>query len=999
MTSGEDRYKVWRVLGEAPIGFKCNICGSEAKWVVENSFTKEKLVVCDSCLSRLEASSLEDACKSILRHLETVWSYSGDVFYELRIIHDVRAYPVWFRKPAEAAGWVKTNWSRLRLWEKNVFYGVPPREVFSQDELDENGLPKAGGKKNNVKRALWLFCDLDFKKTVEEVEAEVKKTVEARGYHIVREDGGFEGYFKDGNKVVWVRKPALREFLAQLGEMLKPLGVAPTLIVDSGYGYHVYFKLNREIDAVRWEDLQKKLIDYLGGDPQSKDAARVLRLAGTYNTRYKPYVRPCLIVYEDLNSTVDPEKLAGLLEGATARGAEELPKKRGAKRLSEDQVKRIVRLLEPFYVPTHRDAIVYSLLGMFIKAGVDYDSAKRCVELLATTQNDEEIRARLYLVDYHYKGRADLVGLEKLKGVTGLREELEKVLREEGLSEEEVVRRVSETLAELGTILGERHSPGVAWIERKGGFIRKWVAVGRDGIYLFRRLTSEDEPIVQLVSNATVRKAKAVKILGLDLRNLYTVDIGGEKVTGTTDEVVAFIERYYGLEGGARYALARLIEHMADEEEELFYSPGPWVIDGRIVFAREPGYTPEWKHYVVWSLPDDDIPEELMRKALETVKKLVEAYRDPSKPSLVLSYGAVSPVMHYIKRMLNIAPHLLMHGLEDTGKSIILEMIKLIFNINWDDTFPGSDYQARRCLATSTLPAIIDELGSVIEGYAEGRKDPTGAINVMHRAATQEMLREAGGYGYGGTFLGIRSIIAATNSDISIVPWQLDKFILVTISTREGIDVDKAKGSTPRTMDPEVKKALPYVGRELLKELEKLLPEFEEAKRLPRDEIRRKLIEVGWKAWGNLYRRYGLEPFPKPTEPETEVEKASLREQYGDVFLSYLAKCRAVAAEGRDYGSYPKLLTYREELLKDKEALYSLEENLAIQVVKQEGDTPTMELICKTSFLSRFIEWAHDEYGLPKMGWKRLAELLNIHITSRAIGGKTLKNILAKKLE
>ena len=57
-----------------------------------------------------------------------------------------------------------------------------------------------------------------------------------------------------------------------------------------------------------------------------------------------------------------------------------------------------------------------------------------------------------------------------------------------------------------------------------------------------------------------------------------------------------------------------------------------------------------------------------------------------------------------------------------------------------------------------------------------------------------------------------------------------------------------------------------------------------------------------------------MEPFPKPTEPETEVEKASLREQYGDIFLSYLAKCRAAAAEEREYGSYPKLLTYREEL-------------------------------------------------------------------------------------
>ena len=50
-------------------------------------------------------------------------------------------------------------------------------------------------------------------------------------------------------------------------------------------------------------------------------------------------------------------------------------------------------------------------------------------------------------------------------------------------------------------------------------------------------------------------------------------------------------------------------------------------------------------------------------------------------------------------------------------------------------------------------------------------------------------LGRGGGQQYGGYFLAIRVIIAATNSDISFVPWQLDKFIPVEISIDDGIDV------------------------------------------------------------------------------------------------------------------------------------------------------------------------------------------------------------------
>jgi len=64
------------------------------------------------------------------------------------------------------------------------------------------------------------------------------------------------------------------------------------------------------------------------------------------------------------------------------------------------------------------------------------------------------------------------------------------------------------------------------------------------------------------------------------------------------------------------------------------------------------------------------------------------------------------------------------------------------------------------------------------------------------------------------------------------------------------IDVSKAIGATPRTMKPEVMVALRVLGVELLREVEKLIPEIERLKSLPRDELRNKLVELGVRGVG-----------------------------------------------------------------------------------------------------------------------------------------------------
>jgi hypothetical protein len=237
----------------------------------------------------------------------------------------------------------------------------------------------------------------------------------------------------------------------------------------------------------------------------------------------------------------------------------------------------------------------------------------------------------------------------------------------------------------------------------------------------------------------------------------------------------------------------------------------------------------------------------------------------------------------------------------------------------------------------------------------------------------------------------VRTIIAAANTDISIVPWQLDKFILVEISVNDMIDVSRAVGATPRTMKPEVKRALGVLGVELLREVERLLPEVEALRSLPRSEIRGKLVELGYRAWVNLYGRHGLEPFPAPAEPETTLEKASAKEQYRDIFKAYIR----LAREGKLKDVVIPVVG--PEDLEDKATLKDLETCHALEVLYKE--TGRRELLLKSTFITKFGEYVAREYGLPRMGYRRLAEIIGLGETRRTIGGRIVGHLYVLELE
>lgn len=78
----------------------------------------------------------------------------------------------------------------------------------------------------------------------------------------------------------------------------------PSIVVDSGGGYHAYWlldatwRLDSDDERERAKDVQARWVKFVGSDPQSKDLARVLRVPGTHNLKYddRPLVQ--FVVYE-----------------------------------------------------------------------------------------------------------------------------------------------------------------------------------------------------------------------------------------------------------------------------------------------------------------------------------------------------------------------------------------------------------------------------------------------------------------------------------------------------------------------------------------------------------------------------------------------------------------------------------------------------------------------------------------------------------------------------
>jgi putative DNA primase/helicase len=106
------------------------------------------------------------------------------------------------------------------------------------------------------------------------------------------------------------------------------LSAPPSILIDSGGGYHAYwllestYPLNTSGQRERADKIQKQWVSYVGADDGAKDLARVLRVPGTLNRKYDP-ARPVEFVegFVDLDKRYSLDFLERISEPQESKAA------------------------------------------------------------------------------------------------------------------------------------------------------------------------------------------------------------------------------------------------------------------------------------------------------------------------------------------------------------------------------------------------------------------------------------------------------------------------------------------------------------------------------------------------------------------------------------------------------------------------------------------------------------------------------------------------------
>ena len=243
----------------------------------------------------------------------------------------------------------------------NIYYGVNPRTRYTGKK----------GSDEDIDRADNLFVDLDFK----------EETPCTPSVRVDEPNGRLNLCYRDEGKTYEVDRPALNTILNKVKERGLP---EPTVVVDSGNGYHLIWKLKEPLPREDWKGLEAKVVEALAdlnADPQAKDISRILRLPCSVNQRSKRRVRILYInnrryTADDFSSLDSRVQGAGSREGS-ADSVKEL-------KLSEQQVKELVSSLAECFkrAEDRRFEFTGHLSGGLCRRGIPLEQAEAILESL-----------------------------------------------------------------------------------------------------------------------------------------------------------------------------------------------------------------------------------------------------------------------------------------------------------------------------------------------------------------------------------------------------------------------------------------------------------------------------------------------------------------------------------------------------------------------------------------------------------------------------------------
>ncbi|ACR41370.1 hypothetical protein [Saccharolobus islandicus] len=468
-----------------------------------------------------------------------------------------------------------------------------------------------------------------------------------------------------------------------------------------------------------------------------------------------------------------------------------------------------------------------------------------------------------------------------------------------------------------------------------------------------------------------------VKLIGLNESNIYKVifvkkDGNIINVIGDNDIIERSLKECGAKRDHSSDIIKMLIEN-AKIEEQLYYSSGPWVVNNKVVFAKTSGYITQWKEDVKFSILENYDAKDVKR-GIELIEKLINNYGNPAKAIAIISYGVIAWAKHWFVDKAQYFPNLIIYGKENLGKTLLLDLLKVMYNAP-DDLTPLREYQLRRVSTLTTIPAILTEGNPFVEAMKKDEK----LLQALTLISTSNIFTRAGSYEYGGLYLPIRAFLIPTNEPVDdIVPYVKDKIIIIRFMPNEGFK-DNPSVITPKRMTEDDKKAVRAVMAEVFKEFERRILDIEKAvKSLSREKLYEYYIELGYDILHTISSRF-LITLPKPYIQTYNADNKDVEEIIREAFYMFIEKEKNERTKQVDADDPPIIDPENPQETLDKCHFFI--------------STKYNTVVFNSAFLRRFGEHLVKEYGMQRYGNDRLAEILNVRRTRITRYGQTLNNV------
>ncbi len=219
------------------------------------------------------ADQLQTNTKQLFAHLHRggryahLWTDAGHMSY-------------WFRVDRPSRRHVPRRWLH-----NNVYFSVHPlAQIPPQNSSGSRDRRYISSQTDYVCAINTLFAEFDGKDTVLPLEYGPYLPLEFRLLNAVEKQNAV----KAAKEMLFYRHP--QHFKARTLYQIRTLAYPPSVILDSGGGFHCYWLLRATVplDAINRADVQvvqHGWVHLMGGDPGAADLRRVLRMPGTTNCK------------------------------------------------------------------------------------------------------------------------------------------------------------------------------------------------------------------------------------------------------------------------------------------------------------------------------------------------------------------------------------------------------------------------------------------------------------------------------------------------------------------------------------------------------------------------------------------------------------------------------------------------------------------------------------------------------------------------------------------